>query len=414
MDKKLVIVASACAILLATLITAINPPVLRVHANAWTTVYLDPSLISYESPPVTVGTLFDVEVWIENVTDLCAYQIQIRYNATILDCIDATEPTSDPDYVLHSIVPLTLTVEDYQPGQYTSGGSEIPGQPAAHFNGTGLITIFNFNVTQVPPEGETLTSALSIDNDQTFVMDRNGAQITVGKEDGSYELGPDITPPVIEIVSPKSSKVYNVSSVPLNFTIDEETDWIGYSLKGAANVTITGNTTLTSLAENATSYTIVVYANDTSGNMGASSTVSFKVDLSPPIIQTPTRVPAGDVQPNQKVIISVNVTDAITAVKKVTLSFTNDTTLYSITMNYNLTTHLYQATIPGHSAGTTINYTITASDMGENMAVKDGTLSYTVIPEFSSALMLFLLLATTTLLAVLAKKRVHVGIKKVT
>jgi hypothetical protein len=415
MDKKLVIAATVCAILLATLITAINPLMLPVHADG-TTVYLVPSTISYTSPPVTVGTLFEVAVWVDNVTDLCAYQIQIRYDNTTLDCYDAIEPTSNPDYVLHSIVPQTFITENYKTGEYTIAGSELPGGTPAKFNGTGLVTIFAFNVTQVPPEGGTLNSTLNVNNDQTFLLDRNGAQIPIGIEDGSYELGPDITPPVIEIVSPKASKVYNETDIPLNFTIDEPTSWIGYSLKGAANVTITGNTTLTGLVENVTSYTVVVYANDTSGNMGASSTVSFKVDLSAPIIDTPTRVPAGDVEPSVDVVVSVNVTDAITQVKKVILWFTNDTTTwYNMTMSYNLTSHKYQATIPGHSAGTTVNYKITAYDMADNMAIKDNAgeyYTYTVVPEFSSALMLFLLLAIATFFVVFAKKRAHLDPKK--
>jgi hypothetical protein len=142
--------------------------------------------------------------------------------------------------------------------------------------------------------------------------------------------------------------------------------------------------------------------------MGASSETPFKVDLSPPIIDDPTRVPAGDVDPGQAVVIHVNVTDAITAVKRVILLYTNDSVWYSITMNYNLTSHLYQATIPGYSAGTEIQYKITAFDMGENMAVNDNDglfYTYPIIPEFSSTLMLFLFLAIVTFVMVLAKKK---------
>jgi hypothetical protein len=61
----------------------------------------------------------------------------------------------------------------------------------------------------------------------------------------------------------------------LNFTTNEKTSWIGYCLDRPANVAITGNTTLTELAEG--SHSIVVYANDTAGNMGASETVFFTV-----------------------------------------------------------------------------------------------------------------------------------------
>lgn len=79
---------------------------------------------------------------------------------------------------------------------------------------------------------------------------------------------PDTTPPTITILSPANT-TYSTTSVPLTFTINEPTSWIKYSLDGKANVTITGNITLTSLANG--SHNVIVYANDTSGNVGKSN-----------------------------------------------------------------------------------------------------------------------------------------------
>jgi hypothetical protein len=62
-------------------------------------------------------------------------------------------------------------------------------------------------------------------------------------------------------------------SVPLTFTVNEATSWMGYSLDNQANVTITGNTTLTGLASEP--HNVIVYANDTYGNMGSSDKVYF-------------------------------------------------------------------------------------------------------------------------------------------
>jgi len=78
--------------------------------------------------------------------------------------------------------------------------------------------------------------------------------------------------PVISILS-LENKTYNQKDFPLGFTTNEPTSWIGYCLDKQANATITGNTTLTGLAEG--SHSIVVYANDTAGNMGASETFFF-------------------------------------------------------------------------------------------------------------------------------------------
>jgi len=90
---------------------------------------------------------------------------------------------------------------------------------------------------------------------------------------------PDITPPAIAIFSPQNT-TYATSSVPLTFTVNEPVSWMGYSLDGQPNATVTGNTTLTGLSTGA--HRITVYANDTSGNMGASDPVHFTVAPPPP------------------------------------------------------------------------------------------------------------------------------------
>ena len=106
--------------------------------------------------------------------------------------------------------------------------------------------------------------------------------------DGGYSYGefgmteinvavqPDTTPPTITFLSPEN-RTYTSTSLPLAFTVDETTSWIGYSLDNQANVTITGNTTLAGIPEGI--HSITVYANDTAGNIGASETVYFAVAL---------------------------------------------------------------------------------------------------------------------------------------
>jgi hypothetical protein len=57
--------------------------------------------------------------------------------------------------------------------------------------------------------------------------------------------------------------------------VSETTAWIKYSLDGQANVTITGNTILTGLAEG--SHSITVYAEDLDGFSSMSETVIFTI-----------------------------------------------------------------------------------------------------------------------------------------
>lgn len=188
-----------CMLILQTTLAAIvvNLAVSPAHADPDpTTVYLVPSEITI-IPGVndSLGGHFNVSVWVNDVTDLCGYQIQISYDETIINCINATEPVDDPDYVLASVVPNTwiITTPNPEAGNYTVGGSERPGYTPAHFNGSGLITIFIFNITKA--EGELLSCDLTIDNVETFLLDQTGTPIAgVVKENGNYEFIPEFLP----------------------------------------------------------------------------------------------------------------------------------------------------------------------------------------------------------------------------
>jgi hypothetical protein len=75
-------------------------------------------------------------------------------------------------------------------------------------------------------------------------------------------------PPIIQILSVEQQQVFDVSDVPLRFSVSEPFSWLGYSLDGQDNVTITGNTTLTGLTEG--THSLFVYANDSFGQTARS------------------------------------------------------------------------------------------------------------------------------------------------
>jgi N-acetylneuraminic acid mutarotase len=84
------------------------------------------------------------------------------------------------------------------------------------------------------------------------------------------------TPPEIKVVSPVNQR-YNGSSVSLVFTINKPVNWMSYSLDGQDNVTITGNITVSGLANG--SHNITVYAKDEFENIGVSETITFSVEV---------------------------------------------------------------------------------------------------------------------------------------
>jgi hypothetical protein len=91
----------------------------------------------------------------------------------------------------------------------------------------------------------------------------------------------ETSPPLITLLSPLNTS-YSVTGVWLNFTTNVTLEWVGYSLDGAANVTITDNVLLSSLSEG--SHSITIYGRDIHGTIGSSSTHWFTIDASAPII----------------------------------------------------------------------------------------------------------------------------------
>lgn len=92
---------------------------------------------------------------------------------------------------------------------------------------------------------------------------------------------PDTTPPNIAIISPTNT-TYSTGIIDLNYTINEPPSWTGCTVDDGAyiaNATIAGNTTL--YVTNGP-HNVQIFANDSSGNMGASQKIYFTV-LQPPV-----------------------------------------------------------------------------------------------------------------------------------
>jgi len=216
-------------------------------------------------------------------------------------------------------------------------------------------------------------------------------------------------PPCIKILSPKNT-IYATSSVPLIFTVDKVTSWIGYTLDGQTNVTIFGNITLNSLEDGA--HYVVVYANDTAGRMGASCRVYFSVDTKPPNITNVCQFPPKDnVLPDDEVKVNATVTDDVSGVRRVTLFYayanSSGTWIRTVSMT-NLEGNIWNATIPKFPYCTNVTYAITAEDNVGNIitTVEMGyDIQYHVIPEFPSFLILPMFIVATLLVVILYRRK---------
>lgn len=91
----------------------------------------------------------------------------------------------------------------------------------------------------------------------------------------------DTTSPIVTITKPMNS-TYNLDNFWLNFSCNEPSSWIGYSIDAGENITITGNISLQNLSEGP--HSVVIYINDILGNMGRSNIVWFTIDDQAPVI----------------------------------------------------------------------------------------------------------------------------------
>jgi len=219
---------------------------------------------------------------------------------------------------------------------------------------------------------------------------------------------PDTVPPAIAILSPEN-RTYSSSNASLIFTVNESASWMGYSLDGQANVTIFGNMTLSGLVDGV--HCVAVFANDAKANMGMSGTVWFSIDTIPPnvtgIDQTPnvTRVMLGD-----SVSINATVTDGLSGVKQVILSFTNGDGTWMVVNMTNLQGNVWNATIPAFLDSTNVTYTITATDnVNSSITTEEMGFSYQsiVTPEFPSltVIPLFTMIAVIAALGCAKRQR---------
>lgn len=132
-------------------------------------------------------------------------------------------------------------------------------------------------------------------------------------------------------------------------------------------------------------------------------------DMTPPEISDPIQDPSDNVQPLQNVTVTVTVIDSGSGVHNVTLWYSiNDGFSWIPRPMTEISADTYQATIFGYQNCTWVTYKIVAYDNAGNSATKDNNTlyyKYHVIPEFSSTVILPLLMAITTLAITIAKRK---------
>jgi N-acetylneuraminic acid mutarotase len=92
-------------------------------------------------------------------------------------------------------------------------------------------------------------------------------------------FGYGTVPPELRVLSPENM-TYTSDNVELAISVNRPTTWIGYSLDGRVNVTVKGDVVMSELPDG--QHHLIVYVNDTFGNLVSSGAVYFSVDTLPP------------------------------------------------------------------------------------------------------------------------------------
>ena len=198
---------------------------------------------------------------------------------TVSDIANYTKPEISISSPLNktlntSPLPLNFTVSYRYP---------LASNVAVHYSmdGKDHITIYS-DIGSSTKSGERIFTPYNLETNNLFDGLHNltvYAKITYfhyGSSSTSFsvQFTIDTSPPTISGLS-IVNKIYDINTTPLNFAINEPASQITYSLDGEANVTITGNTTLSNLSYG--THNITVYATDAAGNTGVSETVHFTI-----------------------------------------------------------------------------------------------------------------------------------------
>jgi len=148
------------------------------------------SKFEFYSDTASTGFKFNATVRVQNVTQMYAWKVKMRYNSTVINATKVLQPSWDNEYVFygqnsnfkHVLESGNVLINDTLPSTESL------------FSGSGVLLIIEFEILKSPPANGTLSSPLSITNEYTGWTSDGIEWENRITEDGSYSFTSKASP----------------------------------------------------------------------------------------------------------------------------------------------------------------------------------------------------------------------------
>jgi len=146
---------------------------------------VQPSSLTFYADTTSVGDNFTVSLVADNVTGLYGWELGLHWTSGLVDCVNETV-----NYAVWSdyLGPWVTPAIDNENGTYHQ--SLTARDPASSFNGTTWLANLTFQIMQAPPEGGSLSTALTITTESGLdycLLNSSAAEIPHDFVQGSFK-----------------------------------------------------------------------------------------------------------------------------------------------------------------------------------------------------------------------------------
>ena len=217
------------------------------------TMWLQPETEAFNISTASVGTLFNVTAWINTTETSTGWSAALFFNASQLQVVIGTftgTGGAESEWLQNSSIPETSILPEPAYWNNTAGTIGEPGgfgestlPPYVATSNLGSLFIIEFNITQAPQPGTSLSSTIQWDGNSSCAFDENGiAEPGFAFGNCAYAFYGSVVPSMdVAITNVTKSKTVVGAGLSMNVTVT--TADLG-TITETFNVTVYANTTI--------------------------------------------------------------------------------------------------------------------------------------------------------------------------